>query len=128
PKAPSAGAPPVPGGAGNRLRSNSDGRRGRQSGDDSGGLPSAPQLGGIFAGGMPKLRKRGGIDTGANPDSSYLSDSESSRNSAPLPPTGSAPRPPATPKVPAVRLPVLSSTDNLAQPPINPLVANLRKV
>ncbi|KLJ06322.1 hypothetical protein EMPG_10254, partial [Blastomyces silverae] len=96
PKPPGGLAPPVPGG--NRLRSNSDqGRTGAGAGasvNESSTLPSAPQLGGLFAGGMPKLKKRGGIDTGASADASYLSDSESSRKPGPWAPTGSAPPPP----------------------------------
>ncbi|KAI4098655.1 MAG: hypothetical protein L6R37_006385 [Teloschistes peruensis] len=59
---PSGGlAPPVPGASGrNRGRSNSDTSSGGVTTDAS-AVPSAPQLGGIFAGvGMPKLRKTGG--------------------------------------------------------------------
>ncbi|KAL1983866.1 hypothetical protein VTN96DRAFT_9790 [Rasamsonia emersonii] len=115
PKPPGGLAPPVPGG--NRLRSNSEGRSGGD--DSSSSVPSAPQLGGLFAGGMPKLRSRGGVDTGANRDAAYLSDSEASR---PDPPAASAPKPP-TARPP----PVPSSTESPSAPPVNPLVANLRK-
>ncbi|PGH05392.1 hypothetical protein AJ80_08360 [Polytolypa hystricis UAMH7299] len=119
-KPPSGLAPPVPGG--NRLRSNSDGgQRGSSGGGESAAAPVAPpQLAGILAGGIPKLRKRGGIDTGATSDAAYLSDPATS--SAPQPP--SAPRPPIN--RPSIRPP--SSSDESAAPPLNPLVANLRKV
>ncbi|KKK24600.1 hypothetical protein AOCH_003199 [Aspergillus ochraceoroseus] len=115
-KPPGGLAPPVPPAA-NRLRSNSDTGPGADSGS---AVPSAPQLGGLFAGGMPKLRSRGGVNTGANKESSpYLSDSETSR--APRPPVASAP------KIPGIRPPPPPSTESPPAPPVNPLVANLRK-
>uniref|UniRef100_A0A093V586 Verprolin n=1 Tax=Talaromyces marneffei PM1 TaxID=1077442 RepID=A0A093V586_TALMA len=90
PKGPGGLAPPIP--SANRLRSSSDAGPARDDSGSSGVASGAPQLGGLFAGGMPKLRSRGGVDTGANKDSSYLSDSESTRTRAT---TGSAPRPPS---------------------------------
>ncbi|KAJ5574997.1 hypothetical protein N7450_008896 [Penicillium hetheringtonii] len=97
-KPPAGLAPPVPApAAANRLRSNSEG----VSGSDGPLASPAAQLGGLFAGGMPKLRSRGGVDTGANrDDSSYKSDSESTR-----PPVAAPPRPPAAPKLPGGRPP-----------------------
>ncbi|KAL9581253.1 MAG: hypothetical protein Q9212_004015 [Teloschistes hypoglaucus] len=126
---PSGGlAPPVPGGSGpNRGRSNSDTSSGGVTAGAS-AVPSAPQLGGIFAGvGMPKLRKTGGgVNTGAAQDSTYVSDPESSRTSAPKPPISSAPKPPTLPKVKALR-PSPQTTESSPPHPTNPLVANLRK-
>ncbi|KAJ5511947.1 hypothetical protein N7453_004050 [Penicillium expansum] len=112
---PSGLAPPVPSGpAANRLRSNSEG----VSGTDSAAIATPPQLGGIFAGGMPKLRSRGGVDTGANRDSPYISDS----------PAAPAPKPPTAPRPPGARPPPRpSSTDLPPAPPVNPLVAGLKK-
>lgn len=52
-------APPAPSAA-NRGRSNSDTGGASGGSSDAGGIPSAPQLGGILAGGIPKLRKTGG--------------------------------------------------------------------
>ncbi|KAL9625793.1 MAG: hypothetical protein Q9160_000113 [Pyrenula sp. 1 TL-2023] len=131
PKTPGGLAPPVPGSA-NRARSNSD--TGGGSGGDSGSIGGAPQLGGILAGGIPKLRSRGGIDTGANRDSSYLSDPETSKPSAPKPPSGSAPKlpglpsnlAPPVPKTAGLR-PIPQATDSSPSIATNPLVANLRK-
>ncbi|GAB1196417.1 hypothetical protein APSETT444_005688 [Aspergillus pseudonomiae] len=115
PKLPGS-APPVPGQAVNRLRSDS----GAGSGGDSGAaLPAAPQLGGLFAGGMPKLRSRGGVDTGANRDSPYRSESQGS--SAPKPPVSPAPKPPGA------RPPPLPSSESPPAPPVNSLVAGLKK-
>ena len=131
-KPPSGLVPPVPnGGTTNRARSNSD-TGGGGGGGDSGGIPSGPQLGGIFTGtGMPKLRKTGGgIDTGR--DSSYLSDPESSQDSAPKPPTSSAPKPPTASRLnalkPAPPRPLPQTTESSPPQPSNKLVANLRKV
>lgn len=112
-------APPVPGSAGNRLRSGSE----TSSGVDSGPSAPAAQLGGLFVGGMPKLRSRGGVDTGANKDSPYYSESDSS---APKPPIASAPKPPTAPRPPGARPPPPPpSTESPPAP--NPLVAALRK-
>ncbi|KAL9033701.1 MAG: hypothetical protein Q9214_007387 [Letrouitia sp. 1 TL-2023] len=137
---PPVGAPAIPGvtkpsglapvmndAASNRIRSNSD-TGGSGTGGDTSGVPSAPQLGGIFAGvGMPKLKKTGrGVDTGAERDSSYVSDPETSRGSAPKPPTSTAPKPPTVPKLNALR-PKLQNTESSPPQPVNPLVANLRK-
>ncbi|KAL8916238.1 MAG: hypothetical protein Q9208_008636 [Pyrenodesmia sp. 3 TL-2023] len=69
PRPPGGLAPPVLGGpTPNRGRSNSDTG---SNGGDTNAVPSAPQLGGIFAGvGMPKLKKTGGgVNTGAVKDS-----------------------------------------------------------
>ncbi|KAE8391762.1 hypothetical protein BDV23DRAFT_182126 [Aspergillus alliaceus] len=114
---PPSSAPPVPGQAANRLRSDSGAGSG---GDSSAALPAAPQLGGLFAGGMPKLRSRGGgVDTGANRDSPYRSELEGS----------SAPKPHVSPalKPPGARPPPLPSSESPPAPPINPLVAGLKK-
>lgn len=126
PKPPAGLAPPVPGGQGvRRGRSNSDTSSG---GGDSSTVPSAPQLGGIFAGvGMPRLKKTGGgVDTGASQGSSYASDPETSRPSAPKPPVSSAPKPPTAPKISALR-PKPQTSESSPPQPTNPLVANLRK-
>ncbi|KXG49024.1 uncharacterized protein PGRI_028940 [Penicillium griseofulvum] len=114
-------APPVPSGpAANRLRSNSEG----VSGTDGAASAMPPQLGGIFAGGIPKLRSRGGVDTGASRDSPYISDSEGARR----PPAAPAPKPPTAPRPPGARPPPRpSSTDAPPAPPVNPLVAGLKK-
>ncbi|MCJ1484547.1 hypothetical protein MMC06_004718 [Schaereria dolodes] len=118
---PPLSAPPVPGLVGlNRARSSSD--VGGSNGD-AGGIPVAPQLGGIFAGGMPKLKKRGGgVDTGANVDA-HQSDPETSRSSALKPPLGSVPKPPM---IGAFR-PSPKSTESSPPQPRIPVVANLRK-
>ena len=127
---PTSLAPPVPGAAASsRARSNSD--QGSGGGGDTGGLATAPQLGGIFAGvGIPKLRKTGGgVETGAERDPSYISDPETSRKSAPKPPTSSAPKPPTAPRLNALR-PTARTTESSPpqpNPAANPLVANLRK-
>ncbi|MCJ1226023.1 hypothetical protein MMC12_002672 [Toensbergia leucococca] len=128
PGIPTGLAPPVPdGGAANRARSNSDTGNGGGDSGAGGGLPAAPQLGGLFAGGIPKLHKRGGgVDTGANRESPYLSDPETSRSSAPKPPPSSAPKPPTVPRMNALR-PIPQSTESSPPQPANPLVANLRK-
>lgn len=83
---------------------------------------------------MPKLKKRGGgINTGASVDSSYSSDPESNRSSAPRPPIGSAPAPPAPPGGSAPSMPKVNGLRPTPQsiessPPFsNPLVANLRR-
>ncbi|KAI4193037.1 MAG: hypothetical protein LQ346_004026 [Caloplaca aetnensis] len=126
PKPPGGLAPPVSGGStANRARSNSDMG---SSGVDANAMPSAPQLGGIFAGvGMPKLKKTGGgVDTGAVKDSSYASDPETSRPFAPKPPFSSAPKPPTAPKINALR-PKPQTTESSPPQPANPMVAHLRK-
>ncbi|KAI9827496.1 MAG: hypothetical protein M1832_004846 [Thelocarpon impressellum] len=103
PGLPSGLAPPVPGGH-SRARSSSDGGSGAgpDSVVDTGGAAPAPQLGGLFAGGMPKLKKRGGgIDTGR--ESSYASDSETSRPAPPRPAPSFAPKVTSAPKFPVAR-------------------------
>ncbi|KAL8964439.1 MAG: hypothetical protein Q9197_006927, partial [Variospora fuerteventurae] len=123
-------APPAPASSTpDRGRSNSDTGG---SGGDAGNLPSAPQLGGIFAGvGMPKLKKTGGgVDTGATRDTSYASDPETSQPSAPQFPLSSAPKPPTAPNISALRpkpQTTESSPPRPTNPPSNPLLAHLRK-
>ncbi|KAH8663131.1 hypothetical protein BGZ60DRAFT_81946 [Tricladium varicosporioides] len=118
-KPPGGLAPPVPG---NRARSNSD-QNGRDT-EGVTGMEQPPQLGGLFAGGMPKLKKRGGgINTGASRDSSYTSDPESSRSSAPKLPGMTAPRPPTAAPPPPRPAPQSSATTSA----FVPSVANLRK-
>ncbi|KAA6410927.1 MAG: WH2 motif family [Lasallia pustulata] len=125
-KSPAGLAPPVPrAGAANRARSNSD-NAGGGAGGDTGGLPAAPQLGGLFAGGMPKLKKRGGIDTGRDGDSPYVSDPETSRSSAPKPPASFAPKPPPAARINTLR-PTPQTTESSPPQVTNLLVANLRK-
>ncbi|KAL9099239.1 MAG: hypothetical protein Q9163_005230, partial [Psora crenata] len=127
-KHPSGLAPPLPGPAAtNRVRSNSD--QG-PAGGDVGGVPTAPQLGGIFAGvGMPKLRKTGGgIKTGAEEGLSYKSDSETMRAFPPKPPSSAAPAPPTAPRANALRPTPQSTASSPPQSqPSHPLAANLRK-
>lgn len=129
-RAPSSLAPPPPAGSANRIRSNSD----TGGGGEIAGMNSAPQTGGLFAGGMPKLKRRGGgIDTGAGGDSSYSSDPETNRSSAPRPPYGSALKAPTMPGGLAPSLPKLNgfrpSPQSTESSPIllNPLVANLKR-
>ncbi|CAF9934030.1 hypothetical protein IMSHALPRED_009564 [Imshaugia aleurites] len=128
-KPPSGLVPPVPvSGAGglNRARSNSE----ATGGGDSSGASAAPQLAGIFAGvGIPKLRKTGGgVDTGADRESPYISDAET-RQSAPKPPTSSAPKTPSAPRLSTLRPSPITTESSPPQPSAaaNPLVANLRK-
>lgn len=120
-------APLIPGSTStNRGRSNSDTGGGGGIGV-SGGMPAAPQLGGIFASGIPRLKRiGGGIDTGADRDSSYLSDPESLRKTTPIPPTSMAPSPSTVPKLGALR-PALPTSESTPPQLANALVANLRK-
>ncbi|MCJ1429576.1 hypothetical protein MMC29_007491, partial [Sticta canariensis] len=120
-------APPVPAGAStNRGRSNSD--NGRTRHEDSASVFVGPQLGGIFAGvGIPKLKKTGGgIETGADRDSSYLSEPETTRTSAPKPPISSVLKPPIAPRPNSLR-PTPQTTESSPSQPSNSFIAHLRK-
>lgn len=127
---PSALAPPVPGaGAAGpiRARSNSE----TAGAGHSSATIAAPQLGGIFTGvGIPKLRKTGGgVDTGADRESSYISDPETSRPSAPKPPASSAPKLPTAPRLGTLRPSPHTTESSPPQPSsaATSLLANLKK-
>ena len=97
---------------------------------ETGGMPAAPQLGGIFAGvGMPKLRRTSGaIKTGAEPELSSASDSEASRTFPSKPPSSIAPKPLTAPKLTALRPTPQTATSSTPQTqPSHSLVGNLRK-